>query len=92
MQALADGKINYIVECNPLLGEKAAELVPAEPPTPLRARVAAGLARSLIVARDYEGARRRGEEALAVLRACSIIASTRRCSRSRCRRGKAWGR
>lgn len=27
MQALADGKINYIVECNPLLGEKAAELV-----------------------------------------------------------------
>jgi simple sugar transport system substrate-binding protein len=29
MQALADGKINYIVECNPLLGEKAAELVKA---------------------------------------------------------------
>jgi len=27
MQALADGKINYIVECNPLLGEKAAALV-----------------------------------------------------------------
>lgn len=27
MQALVDGKINYIVECNPLLGEKAAELV-----------------------------------------------------------------
>ncbi len=29
MQALVDGKINYIVECNPLLGEKAAELVKA---------------------------------------------------------------
>lgn len=27
MQALVDGKINYIVECNPLLGEKAADLV-----------------------------------------------------------------
>lgn len=27
MQALVDGKINYIVECNPLLGEQAAELV-----------------------------------------------------------------
>lgn len=29
MQALVDGKINYIVECNPLLGEKAADLVKA---------------------------------------------------------------
>lgn len=27
MQALVDGKINYIVECNPMLGDKAAELV-----------------------------------------------------------------
>ncbi|WP_088288346.1 ABC transporter substrate-binding protein [Kineosporia sp. A_224] len=27
MQALIDGKINYIVECNPLLGDQAAELV-----------------------------------------------------------------
>jgi ABC-type sugar transport system substrate-binding protein len=27
MQALVDGKINYIVECNPLLGDYAAELV-----------------------------------------------------------------
>lgn len=27
MQALSDGKINYIVECNPLLGELAAGLV-----------------------------------------------------------------
>jgi len=53
--------------------ERAAELVPAEPPTPLRARVAAGLARSLIVARDYEGSRRHGEEALAVARAAGSI-------------------
>jgi DNA-binding CsgD family transcriptional regulator/tetratricopeptide (TPR) repeat protein len=52
---------------------RAAELVPEEPPTPLRARVAAGLARSLIVARDYEGARRRGEEALAVARAAGSV-------------------
>ncbi|MFW2513808.1 ABC transporter substrate-binding protein [Demequina sp. SO4-13] len=29
MQALVDGKINFIVECNPMLGEKAAELVRA---------------------------------------------------------------
>lgn len=27
MQALIDGKINYIVECNPLLGELAADIV-----------------------------------------------------------------
>ncbi len=27
LQALIDGKINYVVECNPLLGELAAELV-----------------------------------------------------------------
>lgn len=27
MQALADGKFNYIVECNPLLGEKVADVV-----------------------------------------------------------------
>jgi len=27
MQALVDGKINYIVECNPLLGDQAAALV-----------------------------------------------------------------
>jgi DNA-binding CsgD family transcriptional regulator len=53
--------------------ERAVELVPAEPPTPLRAMVAAGLARSLMVARDYEGARRRGEEALAVARAAGSV-------------------
>jgi hypothetical protein len=27
MQALVDGKINFIVECNPLLGDYAADLV-----------------------------------------------------------------
>ena len=27
MQALVDGKISFIVECNPLLGEQAADLV-----------------------------------------------------------------
>src|SRR5215211_761176 len=53
--------------------ERAAELVPEEPPTPLRARVAAGLARSLMVSRDYEQARRRGEEALAVARAVGSV-------------------
>jgi DNA-binding CsgD family transcriptional regulator len=53
--------------------QRAVELVPAEPPTPLRASVAAGLARSLIVARDYEEARRRGDEALAVARAAGSV-------------------
>ena len=53
--------------------ERAVELVPQQPPTPLRARVAAGLARSLILARDYQGARRRGDEALAVARAAGSI-------------------
>jgi DNA-binding CsgD family transcriptional regulator len=52
---------------------RAVELVPAEPPTPLRARVAAGLARSLIVARDYEAARDQSEEALAVARAAGSV-------------------
>jgi DNA-binding CsgD family transcriptional regulator len=52
---------------------RAVELVPAEPPTPLRARVAAGLARSLMVARDYEAAREHGEEALAVARAAGSV-------------------
>jgi DNA-binding CsgD family transcriptional regulator len=52
---------------------RAVELVPEQPPTPLRARVAAGLARSLMVARDYEGARRWGDEALAVARAAGSV-------------------
>jgi DNA-binding CsgD family transcriptional regulator len=53
--------------------KRAVELVPAEPPTPLRARVASGLDRSLILARDYEGARRRGEEALVMARASGSV-------------------
>jgi tetratricopeptide (TPR) repeat protein len=48
---------------------RAVELVPEQPPTPLRARVAAGLARALMATGDYEGARRWGEETLAVARA-----------------------
>jgi DNA-binding CsgD family transcriptional regulator len=53
--------------------ERAVELVPAEPPTPLRALVASGLARSLMVARDYEAARRWGEEALMVARTAGSV-------------------
>ena len=52
---------------------RAVELVPEQPPTPLRARVAAGLARSLLVTRDFEGARRWGEDALAVARAAGSV-------------------
>jgi DNA-binding CsgD family transcriptional regulator len=58
--------------------KRAFDLVPAEPPTPLRARVAGGLARSLMMTRDYEGARRRGEEALAVARAAGSVADEAR--------------
>jgi DNA-binding CsgD family transcriptional regulator len=52
---------------------RAVELVPEQPPTPQRAMVAAGLARTLIVARDYDGARRWGEEALATARAAGSV-------------------
>jgi DNA-binding CsgD family transcriptional regulator/tetratricopeptide (TPR) repeat protein len=48
---------------------RAVDLVPARPPTPLRARVAAAMARTLQITRDYDGARRWGEEALEVARA-----------------------
>ena len=50
-------------------GRRAVELVPAEPPTALRARVTAGLARALANTRHYEEARRWCDEALAVARA-----------------------
>jgi DNA-binding CsgD family transcriptional regulator len=53
--------------------QRAVELVPEQPPTPLRARVAAGLARALMFSRDYPGARRWGEEALAVARAAGSV-------------------
>jgi DNA-binding CsgD family transcriptional regulator/tetratricopeptide (TPR) repeat protein len=48
---------------------RAVELVPAEPPTALRARVAAGLARALGVTGEPDEARRWAEEALTVARA-----------------------
>jgi DNA-binding CsgD family transcriptional regulator len=52
---------------------RAVELVPEQPPTPLRARAAAGLASALVVGRDYDGARRWADEALAVARAAGSI-------------------
>jgi DNA-binding NarL/FixJ family response regulator len=48
---------------------RAVELVPAQPPTALRARVAIGLARALAVTGAPDEARRWAEEALAVARA-----------------------
>jgi DNA-binding CsgD family transcriptional regulator len=48
---------------------RAVELVPAHPPTPLRARVIASMAQSLIHAGPRDEARRWCEEALAVARA-----------------------
>jgi len=48
---------------------RAVELVPAEPPTALRARVAAGRARVLQALRRYDEARRWCDEALSVARA-----------------------
>jgi DNA-binding CsgD family transcriptional regulator len=47
----------------------AVELVPAQPPTPLRARVTAAMAQALIHAGPRDEARRWCEEALAVARA-----------------------
>jgi DNA-binding CsgD family transcriptional regulator len=48
---------------------RAVELVPAEPPTALRARVAAGLARALAVTGASDEARRWSEEAVATAKA-----------------------
>ncbi|HZD00317.1 MAG TPA: AAA family ATPase, partial [Actinomycetes bacterium] len=48
---------------------RAVELVDPDPPTALRARVTAGLARVLLNARRYQEARRWCDEALAVARA-----------------------
>ncbi len=72
---LLDAELELARVEEPMLAasRRAVELVPEQPPTPLRARVAAGLARSLMVARDYEGARRWGEEALAVARAAGSV-------------------
>jgi DNA-binding NarL/FixJ family response regulator/tetratricopeptide (TPR) repeat protein len=48
--------------------KRAVELVPSEPPTPLRARVTAGLARALVGNSRYEEARAWCDEALEVAR------------------------
>jgi tetratricopeptide (TPR) repeat protein len=50
---------------------RAVDLVPDDPPTPLRARVSTGLAEALLVAHRYEEARRWCDEALAVATAVS---------------------
>ena len=47
---------------------RAVELVPADPPTPLRARVAAQLGRALMHLHEHDEARRWCDEALAVAR------------------------
>jgi predicted ATPase len=52
---------------------KAVDLVPEQPPTALRARVAAAMARALQINRDYDGARRWSEEALATARAAGSL-------------------
>jgi DNA-binding CsgD family transcriptional regulator len=53
---------------------RAVELVPAEPPTQLRARVTGGLARALVHFREDREARRWCDEALAVARAVGSAA------------------
>ena len=69
----AELEIGRVEELMLEASRRAVELVPEQPPTPLRARVAAGLARALMVARDYDGARRWGDEALAVARAAGSV-------------------
>ena len=64
---------DYLVEVNDredavTACRQAVELVPADPPTPLRARVTAGLAHALVFARRYEEAERWCDEALAAAR------------------------
>jgi DNA-binding CsgD family transcriptional regulator len=72
---LLDAELEVARIKEPMLAasRRAVELVPEQPPTPLRASVAAGLARSLLVARDPEGARRWGETALAEARAAGSV-------------------
>jgi DNA-binding NarL/FixJ family response regulator len=53
---------------------RAVELVPAEPPTRLRARVTASLARVLLFVRQHDEVRALAEEALATARACDSAA------------------
>jgi DNA-binding CsgD family transcriptional regulator/tetratricopeptide (TPR) repeat protein len=72
---LLDAELELARIKEPMLAasRRAVELVPEQPATPLRARVAAGLARSLMVARDYEGARRWGDTALEEARAAGSV-------------------
>ena len=53
--------------------QRAVDLVPERPPTALRARAAAAMARALQINRDYDGSRRWGEEALEVARAAGSV-------------------
>jgi len=53
--------------------QHAVDLVPEAPPTALRSRAAAAMARTLQINRDYDGARRWGEEALEVARAAGSV-------------------
>ncbi|HYJ73213.1 MAG TPA: response regulator transcription factor, partial [Actinomycetota bacterium] len=77
---LLDAELELARIKEPMLAasRRAVELVPEQPATPLRARVAAGLARSLMVARDYEGARRWGDTALEEARAAGSVSDEAR--------------
>ena len=77
---LLDAELELARIREPMLAasRRAVELVPEQPATPLRARVAAGLARSLMVARDYEGARRWGDTALEEARAAGSVSDEAR--------------
>jgi DNA-binding CsgD family transcriptional regulator/tetratricopeptide (TPR) repeat protein len=57
---------------------RAVELVPADPPTPLRAQVAAQLGRALMHLHEHREARRWCDEALAVARAAGSAADEAR--------------
>jgi DNA-binding CsgD family transcriptional regulator/tetratricopeptide (TPR) repeat protein len=62
---LTDGDVDEMLATS----RRAVELVPPDPPTALRARVIAGLARVLQALRQYDEARRWCDEALRVARA-----------------------
>ena len=69
---------DYLVEVNDRESAVAAccravELVPADPPTPLRARVTAALAHALVFARRYQQARGWCDEALAAARQAGSV-------------------
>jgi len=74
----AEVELSRVDEAMRAAARKAVDLVPERPPTPLRARVAAAMARTLQITRDYDGARRWGEEALEVARAAGSDADEAR--------------